>query len=100
MAVERRRCGMVDAFVLVQVDVTVGRLVGEEIGRIAGVQLAQVVTGPYDVIVRAEVASMDALGALIDEIAEDPRGDADAHLPGHPDLSAYSSGSIARIPVR
>lgn len=59
---------MVDAFVLVQVDVTVGRLVGEEIGRLAGVQLAQVVTGPYDVIVRAEVASMDALGALIDEI--------------------------------
>jgi DNA-binding Lrp family transcriptional regulator len=59
---------MVDAFVLVQVDVTVGRLVGEEIGRLAGVQLAQVVTGPYDVIVRAEVASMDALGVLIDEI--------------------------------
>jgi DNA-binding Lrp family transcriptional regulator len=59
---------MIEAFVLVQVDVTVGRRVGQEIGRIPGVQLAQVVTGPYDVIVRAEAESMEILGKLIDEI--------------------------------
>jgi DNA-binding Lrp family transcriptional regulator len=59
---------MIEAFVLVQVDVTVGRKVGDEIGRIPGVQLAQVVTGPYDVIVRVEADSMELLGKLIDEI--------------------------------
>lgn len=59
---------MIEAFVLVQVDVTVGRRVGDEIARIPGVQLAQVVTGPYDVIVRVEADSMDVLGKLIDEV--------------------------------
>ena len=59
---------MIEAFVLVQVDVTVGRKVGDEISRIPGVQLAQVVTGPYDVIVRVEADSMELLGKLIDEI--------------------------------
>jgi DNA-binding Lrp family transcriptional regulator len=59
---------MIEAFVLVQVDVTVGRQVGDEIAKIPGVQLAQVVTGPYDVIVRAEAESMELLGKLIDEI--------------------------------
>ena len=59
---------MIEAFVLVQVDVTVGRRVGDEIARIPGVQLAQVVTGPYDVIVRSEADTMEDLGTLIDEV--------------------------------
>lgn len=57
---------MIEAFVLVQVDVAVGRHVGEEMVRVPGVQLAQVVTGPYDVIARVEADTMDALGAIID----------------------------------
>jgi hypothetical protein len=59
---------MIEAFVLVQVDVTVGRRVGDEIARIHGVQLAQVVTGPYDVIVRSEADTMEDLGTLIDAV--------------------------------
>jgi DNA-binding Lrp family transcriptional regulator len=59
---------MIEAFVLVQVDVTVGRKVGDEIARIPGVELAQVVTGPYDVIVRVQAEDMEILGKLIDEI--------------------------------
>lgn len=59
---------MIEAFVLVQVDVAVGRHVGEEMVRVPGVQLAQVVTGPYDVIARVEADTMDALGAIIDGI--------------------------------
>jgi DNA-binding Lrp family transcriptional regulator len=63
---------MIEAFVLVQVDVTVGRGIGDELGRIPGVQLAHVVTGPYDVIVRVEAESMDVLGKLIGEIQKVP----------------------------
>jgi DNA-binding Lrp family transcriptional regulator len=59
---------MIEAFVLVQVDVTVGRKVGDEIARIPGVKLAQVVTGPYDVVVRIEADTMELIGKLIDEI--------------------------------
>ena len=33
-----------------------------------GVQIAQVVTGPYDVIARVDAASMEALGTVIDRI--------------------------------
>lgn len=59
---------MIEAFVLVQVDVTVGRKVGDEIARIPGVTLSQVVTGPYDVVVRIEADTMELIGKLIDEI--------------------------------
>jgi DNA-binding Lrp family transcriptional regulator len=59
---------MIEAFVLVQVDVTVGRKVGDEIARIPGVKLSQVVTGPYDVVVRIEADTMELIGKLIDEI--------------------------------
>lgn len=59
---------MIEAFVLVQADVTVGRKVGDEIARIPGVKLSQVVTGPYDVVVRIEADTMELIGKLIDEI--------------------------------
>ncbi|HEY5979144.1 MAG TPA: Lrp/AsnC ligand binding domain-containing protein, partial [Microlunatus sp.] len=35
------------------------------IGALQGVTLAEDVTGPYDVIVRAEATSVDELGALV-----------------------------------
>jgi DNA-binding Lrp family transcriptional regulator len=59
---------MIEAYVLVQVDVTAGRKVGDEIARIPGVMLSQVVTGPYDVVVRIEADTMELIGKLIDEI--------------------------------
>jgi DNA-binding Lrp family transcriptional regulator len=62
---------MIEAFVLMQVD-TISRKVEERIVAIRGVQLAQVVTGPYDVIVRAEAGSMETLGEVIDEIQKIP----------------------------
>lgn len=59
---------MVEAFVLVQStwpsDVTSARRSGAR----PGVQIAQVVTGPYDVIARVDAASMEALGTVIDRI--------------------------------
>jgi DNA-binding Lrp family transcriptional regulator len=59
---------VIEAFVLVQVDVTAGRHVGDEVARVPGVQLAQVVTGPYDVIARVEAETMESLGSVIDGI--------------------------------
>ena len=63
---------MIQAYVLVQVDVTVGRTAGKDIASVPGVQLAHIVTGPYDVIVRVEADTMDGLGKLIGEIQRIP----------------------------
>ncbi|GAB3489512.1 Lrp/AsnC family transcriptional regulator [Nocardiopsis coralliicola] len=56
---------MVQAYVLVQTDA--GRA-GDLLGRVRsidGVTRADDVTGPYDVIVHAEAADIDALGRLV-----------------------------------
>jgi len=42
-----------------------GRKVAKDIIDITGVQQAQAVTGPYDVIVRAEARNIDELGQLV-----------------------------------
>ena len=55
----------VQAYILVQTEVGKAADVAQAIGDIAGVTLAEDVTGPYDVIVRAEGASMDELGSLV-----------------------------------
>lgn len=55
----------VQAYILVQTEVGKAADVATAIGAIDGVTLAEDVTGPYDVIVRAEGASMDELGALV-----------------------------------
>lgn len=55
----------VQAYILVQTEVGKAADVATAIGAIDGVKLAEDVTGPYDVIVRAEGASMDELGALV-----------------------------------
>ena len=56
---------VVQAYILVQTTVGKSSEVSSEIRRIAGVTVAEDVTGPYDVVVRAEAATMDELGALV-----------------------------------
>ncbi|MGN6331083.1 MAG: Lrp/AsnC ligand binding domain-containing protein [Motilibacteraceae bacterium] len=56
---------MVQAYILIQTEVGKAAAVAQEIGQIAGVTLAEDVTGPYDVIVRAEAGNVDDLGKLV-----------------------------------
>lgn len=55
----------VKAYILVQTTVGKAAEVAEQIRAIAGVTLADDVTGPYDVIVSAEAATVDELGKLV-----------------------------------
>ena len=59
---------MLKAYVLIRTEAGGGSKVRSEIGSITGVRLAQSVTGPYDLIVHAEVADMDALGQMLSDI--------------------------------
>ena len=56
---------MVTAYVLIQTEVGKAPRVTVESVDITGVQQAQAVTGPYDVIVRAEARNVDELGKLV-----------------------------------
>lgn len=56
---------MVQAYILVQTEVGKAAAVASEIANIAGVISAEDVTGPYDVIVRAEADDVDLLGQLV-----------------------------------
>ena len=56
---------MITAYVLIQTEVGEAGQVARAAAEIEGVQQAQPVVGPYDVIVRAEARSMDALGRLV-----------------------------------
>jgi DNA-binding Lrp family transcriptional regulator len=56
---------MVNAYILIQTEVGKAAAVAAEIAEIPGVTSAEDVTGPYDVIVRAEADSVDALGKLV-----------------------------------
>lgn len=56
---------MVQAYILVQTEVGKAAEVARLIGAIEGVTLAEDVTGPYDVIVRAEASNVDDLGRLV-----------------------------------
>lgn len=55
----------VHAYVLIQTEVGKAAQVAEEVAGLDGVVAAEDVTGPYDVIVRAEADSMDELGRLV-----------------------------------
>ncbi len=55
----------VQAYVLIQTEVGKAAMVAQQIRALAGVTLADDVTGPYDVIVRAEAPTMDDLGKLV-----------------------------------
>jgi DNA-binding Lrp family transcriptional regulator len=55
----------VSAYILIQTEVGKAAQVATEVGAIAGVVAAEDVTGPYDVIVRAEAPTMDDLGKMV-----------------------------------
>jgi len=56
---------MVQAYILVQTEVGKAAAVATAIGEIDGVTQSDDVTGPYDVIVRAEAENVDELGRLV-----------------------------------
>ena len=56
---------VVQAYILIQTDVGKAADVARAIAQVKGVTLAEDVTGPYDVIVRAEAENMDDLGKLV-----------------------------------
>jgi DNA-binding Lrp family transcriptional regulator len=55
----------VHAYVLIQTDVGHAAAVVREISAMDGMVLAEGVTGPYDVIARAEASTIDELGRLV-----------------------------------
>ena len=56
---------MVTAYILIQTEVGKAAQVAKDIAKIEGVQQAEDVTGPYDVIARAEARNLDELGKLV-----------------------------------
>ncbi|MGH3762573.1 Lrp/AsnC ligand binding domain-containing protein [Actinophytocola sp.] len=56
---------MVHAYILIQTEVGQAAAVAAKIAEIEGVTTAEDVTGPYDVIVRAEAENVDMLGQLV-----------------------------------
>jgi DNA-binding Lrp family transcriptional regulator len=56
---------VVHAYILIQTEVGKAAQVAQAIGEIDGVQQAEDVTGPYDVIVRAQAETVDELGRLV-----------------------------------
>jgi DNA-binding Lrp family transcriptional regulator len=56
---------VVQAYILIQTEVGKAADVAREIADVKGVTLAEDVTGPYDVIVRAEARNVDELGKLV-----------------------------------
>ncbi|WP_310962826.1 Lrp/AsnC ligand binding domain-containing protein [Nocardioides terrisoli] len=56
---------VVQAYILIQTDVGKAAEVAGQITGIKGVIVAEDVTGPYDVIVRAEARNVDELGKLV-----------------------------------
>jgi DNA-binding Lrp family transcriptional regulator len=55
----------VNAYVLIQTEVGKAALVANEVRALDGVIAADDVTGPYDVIARAESESVDELGRMV-----------------------------------
>ncbi|MFI6083539.1 Lrp/AsnC family transcriptional regulator [Streptomyces sp. NPDC051217] len=56
---------MVQAYILIQTEVGKATIVAETIAKIPGVIHAEDVTGPYDVIVRAQSDTVDDLGRMV-----------------------------------
>ncbi len=56
---------VVQAYILIQTDVGKASQVAQAIAAVKGVTLSEDVTGPYDVIVRAEARNVDELGKLV-----------------------------------
>ena len=65
-AKEKRRLAMsVQAYILIQTEIGKADSVSRSLSAIAGVTIAEGVTGPYDVIMRAEAPSMEDFGRTI-----------------------------------
>ncbi len=56
---------VVNAYILIQTEVGKAADVARGIADVTGVTLAEDVTGPYDVIARAEAQNVDELGQLV-----------------------------------
>jgi DNA-binding Lrp family transcriptional regulator len=56
---------MVQAYILIQTEVGKAAAVAREISGMKGVTLSEDVTGPYDVIVRAEARDIDEMGRMV-----------------------------------
>ncbi|MCA1984460.1 MAG: Lrp/AsnC ligand binding domain-containing protein [Nocardioides sp.] len=56
---------VVQAYILIQTDVGKAAQVATAIAAVQGVTQADDVTGPYDVIVRAEAKTVDELGKMV-----------------------------------
>jgi DNA-binding Lrp family transcriptional regulator len=56
---------VVQAYILIQTDVGKAAEVAGAIAQVPGVTQAEDVTGPYDVIVRAEAKTVDELGTMV-----------------------------------
>jgi DNA-binding Lrp family transcriptional regulator len=56
---------VVQAYILIQTEVGKAADVAKAIADVKGVTMAEDVTGPYDVIVRAEARNVDELGKLV-----------------------------------
>jgi DNA-binding Lrp family transcriptional regulator len=56
---------VVTAYILIQTEVGKAAQVARAIAQIEGVHRAEDVTGPYDVVVRAEAATLDELGRMV-----------------------------------
>ena len=65
---------MVEAYILVQTEVGKAADVASLIGKISGVTQAEDVTGPYDVIVRAQAEDVDQLGRLVTQQVQSVAG--------------------------
>lgn len=55
----------IQAYILIQTEVGKSSNVTKAVTAIAGVTIAESVTGPYDVIMRAEAANMEDLGKSV-----------------------------------
>ena len=55
----------VSAYIEIQTEVGTAAQVAAEVGQIVGVVSAEDVTGPYDVIARAESNTVDELGKMV-----------------------------------
>ena len=55
----------VQAYILIQTEVGKASSVAKAVSAISGVTIAEGVTGPYDVIMRSESASMEDLGRTV-----------------------------------
>jgi DNA-binding Lrp family transcriptional regulator len=56
---------VVQAYILIQTEVGKASSVADTISKFSGVIQAEDVTGPYDVIVRAQADSVDDLGRMV-----------------------------------